>query len=66
MGVGAIMNLLRLALLVPLLLPGHTVAPGFEHFFSMEYEQAIAVFQKDIAARPKDPAGYNHLAQALL
>lgn len=66
MGVGAIMNLLRLALLVPLLLPGQTVAPGFEHFYSMEYEQAIAVFQKEIAARPNDPAGYNHLAQALL
>jgi tetratricopeptide (TPR) repeat protein len=32
----------------------------------MEYEQAIAVFQKEIATLPNDPAGYNHLAQALL
>lgn len=60
------MNLLRLSFLIPLVLPAQTVSPGFEHFYSMEYEQAIAIFQKEIATRPNDPAGYNHLAQALL
>jgi tetratricopeptide (TPR) repeat protein len=60
------MNLLRLSFLIPLVLPAQTVSPGFEHFYSMEYEQAIAIFQKEIATRPNDPGGYNHLAQALL
>lgn len=60
------MNLLRLLFLVPLLLPAQTVSPGFDHFYSLEYEPAIAIFEKEIASHPKDPAGYNHLAQALL
>jgi tetratricopeptide (TPR) repeat protein len=60
------MNLLRLALLVPILLPAQTVTPGFDHFYSLEYEPAIAIFEKEIAARPNNPAGYNHLAQAIL
>lgn len=60
------MNLLRLALLVPCLLPAQTVSPGFDHFYSLEYEPAIAIFEKEVAARPNDPAGYNHLAQAIL
>jgi tetratricopeptide (TPR) repeat protein len=60
------MNLLRLALLVPCLLPAQTVSPGFDHFYSLEYEPAIAIFEKEIAARPNDAAGYNHLAQAIL
>ncbi len=60
------MNLLRLALLVPVLLPAQTVTPGFDHFYSLEYEPAIAIFEKEIAARPNNPAGYNHLAQAIL
>jgi tetratricopeptide (TPR) repeat protein len=60
------MNLLRLALLVPILLPAQTVTPGFDHFYSLEYEPAIVIFEKEIAARPNNPAGYNHLAQAIL
>ena len=39
---------------------------GFEHFYSLEYDAAIADFEKEIAAKPGDPEPYNHLAQALL
>lgn len=60
------MNLLRLLFLAPCWLAAQTVSPGFDHFYSLEYEPAIAIFEKEIAARPNDPAGYNHLAQAIL
>lgn len=60
------MRILWLAFLTPLLLPAQTVSPGFDHFYNLEYEPAIATFEKEIAARPNDPAGYNHLAQAIL
>lgn len=39
---------------------------GFQHFYSLEYDQAVAEFEKEIAARPADPEPYNYLAQALL
>ncbi|OYW09759.1 MAG: hypothetical protein B7X34_06060 [Acidobacteriia bacterium 12-62-4] len=60
------MNFLRLALFVPSLLTAQTVSPGFDHFYSLEYEPAIAIFEKEISARPNEAAGYNHLAQAIL
>jgi len=42
------------------------VADGFEHFYNIEYPEAISIFQRAIAARPDDPAPYNHLAEAVL
>jgi len=41
-------------------------AKGFEHFYSLEYDAAIAEFEKEVAAHPTDPEPYNHLAQAFL
>ena len=41
-------------------------AKGFEHFYSLEYDEAVAEFEKEIVAKPSDPEPYNHLAQALL
>ncbi|MBY0505439.1 MAG: tetratricopeptide repeat protein [Bryobacteraceae bacterium] len=41
-------------------------AKGFEHFYSLEYDAAVAEFEKEAAARPNEPEPYNHLAQALL
>lgn len=39
---------------------------GFQHFYSLEYDEAVAEFEKEIEARPKEPEPYNYLAQALL
>ncbi|MGH9666023.1 MAG: tetratricopeptide repeat protein [Bryobacteraceae bacterium] len=41
-------------------------AEGFDHFYNLEYDQAIADFDKQIAAEPQNPNAYNHLAQAIL
>ena len=41
-------------------------AKGFEHFYNLEYDAAIAEFEKEAVARPADAEPYNHLAQALL
>ena len=38
---------------------------GFQHFYNLEYSQAIVEFEKEIAANPKWPDAYNHLAQAI-
>lgn len=43
-----------------------TISKGFEHFYSLDYDEAVAEFEKGIAAHPEDPEAYNHLAQALL
>lgn len=39
---------------------------GFNHFYNIEYDQAIADFQASVNADPTDPQRYNHLAQAVL
>lgn len=42
------------------------VDQGFDHFYNLEYDEAIADFQRLIERHPGEPAGYNHLAQAIL
>jgi len=39
---------------------------GFDHFYNLEYDQAIADFEQEAKAHPKDPAPHNSIAQALL
>ena len=39
---------------------------GFNHFYNLEYDQAIAVFEKAIAQNPGLPDLHNHLAQTLI
>ena len=39
---------------------------GFEHFYSLEYDQAIQDFQKAFEARPDEPKAINHLLEARL
>ncbi|HEY1338331.1 MAG TPA: tetratricopeptide repeat protein [Bryobacteraceae bacterium] len=59
-------------LLAALLLAGvlHAQDPlvqsGFDHFYNLEYEQAIADFERAIAAHPDIPDLHNHLAQTLV
>ena len=41
-------------------------AEGFDHFYNLEYDQAIADFEKAIAQNPNSPDLHNHLAQSLV
>lgn len=60
----------RLALTVLLLVAAPArpadLSSGLEHFYNLEYREAILDFRKEIAAHPADPAGYNHLAMSIL
>jgi tetratricopeptide (TPR) repeat protein len=42
------------------------IRKGFDHFYNLEYSQAIAEFRKAVEAAPSDPHRHNHLAQAAL
>lgn len=41
-------------------------ARGFDHFYNLEFDQAVDTFRATVKAEPNDPNGYNHLAQAIL
>ena len=42
------------------------VNEGFTDFYNLDYDQAIAVFEKAIARNPGQPDLHNHLAQTLI
>ena len=42
-----------------------TIDAGFVHFYNLEYDQALAVFDAEAAAQPSADA-YNHVAQTLV
>ena len=42
------------------------VQQGFDHFYNLEYDQALTLFERAIAEEPSNPDRYNHLAQCLL
>src|SRR5712692_9553728 len=39
---------------------------GFTHFYNLEYNQALAAFEKAAAENPQVPNPHNHVAQTLL
>jgi tetratricopeptide (TPR) repeat protein len=39
---------------------------GFSHFYNLDYDQAIAAFEKAIAQNPELPDVHNHMAQSLI
>lgn len=45
---------------------GNLVDDGWDHFYNLEYDAAIADFQKAIAQDPNSPDLHNHLAEALV
>ncbi len=53
-------------LFVPLRAADITLSSGFEHFYNLEYDQAIEKFRADLAGDPDDPGLHNHLAQSIL
>ncbi len=42
------------------------VSRGFEYFYNLNYDEAIAEFSREARERPSSPDAYNHLAQAIL
>lgn len=42
------------------------LSKGFQHFYNLQYDDSIADFTRQVAEQPGEPAGYNHLAQAIL
>lgn len=46
--------------------PNPLIEKGFEHFYNLEYDEAIVAFRQYIAQQPHEPRGYNHLAQSIL
>jgi len=63
------MPLLVLALFL-LALPARAqdpeLASAFDHFYNLEYDQAIAQFKRGIEEKPDSPERYNYLALAIL
>lgn len=43
-----------------------SLGPGFEHFYNLEYPEALEQFHGDAAREPNSPDVYNHIAQAIL
>jgi tetratricopeptide (TPR) repeat protein len=59
--------MLALIALAPRLSAQESVAAeGFDHFYNLEYDQAIADFEKAIAQNPNSPDLHNHLAQTIV
>ncbi len=59
--------------MLPLLLIAFAAPPlapelqrGFDHFYNLEYEEAVRVFRASAQARPEDPQRHNHVAQSIL
>src|SRR5215813_1370371 len=50
----------------PLAAQQKLIDEGFEHFYNLEYDEAVAVFEKAIAQSPTSPDLHNHLAQTLV
>jgi len=46
--------------------PQDLVERGYDHFYNLEYEQAIGDFEHAIALDPNRPEYHNHLAQAIV
>jgi tetratricopeptide (TPR) repeat protein len=52
-----------------LLLPGVMLAqmePGYQHFYNLEFPEALTAFRAEVAADPNSPDAYNHVAQTIL
>jgi tetratricopeptide (TPR) repeat protein len=42
------------------------IEEGFTHFYNLEYDEAIAAFEKAIGQNPSNPDIHNHMAQSLI
>src|SRR6185295_18144316 len=46
--------------------PDPLATPGFEHFYNLEYPEALAYFRAEAARNPDSPDIHNHIAQTVL
>ena len=57
----------HLLIVAPLLAAGsQETERAWEHFYNLEYEQALKLFESAAANEPNSPALHNHIAQTLL
>lgn len=48
-------------------LPADPLAdPGFQHFYNLEYDEALAAFHAEAQRDPSNPDDWNHIAQTIL
>ena len=40
--------------------------PGYQHFYNLEYDDALAIFRADVAKNPNSAEALNHVAQTIL
>lgn len=72
MPAGRSRNYNRSSVLIPFLLGWLSLAAqspaekGYGHFYNLEFDEAIAVFQAALKANPEDAESHNHLAHAIL
>ena len=59
------MRLLTWFLLLPVAARAQ-VDPGYQHFYNLEFPEALATFRAEVAANPNSPDAYNHVAHAIL
>ncbi|BDC49389.1 hypothetical protein F183_A17050 [Bryobacterales bacterium F-183] len=41
-------------------------SPAFDHFYNLEYDEALAIFSKEVAEKPNSAQAHNNLAQTVL
>jgi tetratricopeptide (TPR) repeat protein len=59
-------SFLPLAFAIHLIAQDPLVSKGFDHFYNLEFDQAIADFSAATRQHPNDANTWNHLAQAIL
>src|SRR6202142_755940 len=42
------------------------VVRGYQHFYNLQYDQALADFRRYVALAPSDPNAFNHVAEGVL
>ena len=57
---------LALIFVAPVLAQDTPIARGFDHFYNLEYDQALTEFETAQKQNPQDIGPYNHIAQTLL
>jgi tetratricopeptide (TPR) repeat protein len=45
---------------------GQTVGPGWEHFYNLDYDGALVIFEQQAEREPENPNLFNHIAQTVL